>query len=381
MNDEAKAGAVGEVPARARAGREVFLDTLRGLLLVLMLLEHAPGPLHAWTLHWFGFLSEAEGFVFLSGCVAGWVYTRTLRERGVGALWRRAGRRAVTIYVWHLAAFVAVWGLLHYLDPHVARLGWGAWEPILGADWPAAAGWGLALFYQPTMMDILPMYFVLLLFLPALLMVAEEKGGGWVLLGSLVLWLAAQAGCRASLADYLPDGRGTFPGNFDVWAWQLLFVAGVVVGHRFAASAGPPRKRRTWVLGPALFVLGGLFAVRHSDWGGGVAVELPEALISKPHLGPMRLLNFLALAGLVYAGYPVLRTRCGNRALALLGRQSLVVFAFHLPLIFSLHLAQRYGWLPGPARQCGVVALAAATLWLPAWGAELGGRWRRRGAG
>ena len=73
MNDEAKAGAVGEVPARARAGREVFLDTLRGLLLVLMLLEHAPGPLHAWTLHWFGFLSEAEGFVFLSGCVAGWV--------------------------------------------------------------------------------------------------------------------------------------------------------------------------------------------------------------------------------------------------------------------------------------------------------------------
>ncbi|RJS93382.1 OpgC domain-containing protein [Salinisphaera sp. Q1T1-3] len=52
--------------ARGRAIHDQRVDTLRGLMLVIMTIDHL-GPLSRFTMEPFGFVSAAWGFVFLSG--------------------------------------------------------------------------------------------------------------------------------------------------------------------------------------------------------------------------------------------------------------------------------------------------------------------------
>ena len=47
--------------------RRAELDALRGLLLVLMTITHLPTRYSVYSSQIFGFVSAAEGFVFLSG--------------------------------------------------------------------------------------------------------------------------------------------------------------------------------------------------------------------------------------------------------------------------------------------------------------------------
>jgi hypothetical protein len=52
--------------------RDSRLDMLRGLCLVLMTVDHLPiNPLFRFTNQTLGFVSAAEGFVFISGVVSG----------------------------------------------------------------------------------------------------------------------------------------------------------------------------------------------------------------------------------------------------------------------------------------------------------------------
>ena len=57
--------------------RDLRIDTLRGLMLVIMMVTHIRwfAIPTAWTTYQpIGFVTAAEGFVFLSGLVAGIVY-------------------------------------------------------------------------------------------------------------------------------------------------------------------------------------------------------------------------------------------------------------------------------------------------------------------
>ena len=69
-------------PATGTKGRFAYLDVLRGALLVVMAINHVPSDLHVLTDHFFGYMSAAEGFVFLAGLMAGLVYTRMLLRSG-----------------------------------------------------------------------------------------------------------------------------------------------------------------------------------------------------------------------------------------------------------------------------------------------------------
>jgi hypothetical protein len=83
--------------------RSVLIDFLRGLCLVLMTVDHLPVSLAKFTWQTFGFISAAEGFVFLSGLVAGLVYGRVAITKGVAAVRQRALRRALTLYLTNAA--------------------------------------------------------------------------------------------------------------------------------------------------------------------------------------------------------------------------------------------------------------------------------------
>ena len=84
------------------------LDALRGLFLVIMAGVHVPSPLSHVLQEPFGFTSAAEGFIFLSACLAGLVYGKTYLKGGWAEMSRRVWNRAKLVYIVHLAVLLPV---------------------------------------------------------------------------------------------------------------------------------------------------------------------------------------------------------------------------------------------------------------------------------
>ena len=93
---------------RAQSERFIHVDALRGMLLIMMAVNHIPSDLQIVTNHVFGFVSAAEGFVFLSGLMSGLVYARRYYKAGAAAVKESAVSRAKGIYVFHVITFLLV---------------------------------------------------------------------------------------------------------------------------------------------------------------------------------------------------------------------------------------------------------------------------------
>src|SRR5262249_49152159 len=90
----------------AASGRDSRVDALRGLMLVVMTLDHLPAhPLLRLTKQSLGFVSAAEGFVFLSDMVSAWTYGKVFFRQGAAALRRRAWSRARDLYITHVLIY------------------------------------------------------------------------------------------------------------------------------------------------------------------------------------------------------------------------------------------------------------------------------------
>jgi hypothetical protein len=354
--------------ARSSAVRDPRIDTLRGLFLVLMMVDHLPShPLLRFTVQSFGFVSAAEGFVFVSGLVSAWVYGRILVKDGEAALRRRAWHRARDIYLTHLVLYTLV--LLGGL--------WGGRQ--IASQFPDFwTGWwhGALLIYQPPLFGILPMYIVFLLLTPFLL--AQMARGRTLLIGSasLVLWLAAQWGI-GSPAHNPPWLQLGF---FNILAWQLLFVAGAYFGYRKAAGRGSPIPASRLLLVFSLVLAAMLFLVRHKLLFAGNLnlVDTPTALSAGRSINhPLRLINFAAFAYILwYLPRSIdkkLHGLSAFRFLRYLGGHSLQVFAWSILVAYT---ASSFGvsWASlSPAWRALLAVTAALSLAIPAWLHE---RWR-----
>jgi hypothetical protein len=189
----------------ARVGsRDIRLDALRGLLLILMVINHSSTVVDGLTFQQLGYLSEAEGFVFLSGFVAGLTYSRMSVQQPAYCLWRRALLRARTIYLFHLVAFLACFLFLRGFA--VGDAYWESWNPALQANFLPAILSGVVLLFQPRYMDILPMYCLFILATPAVVLLLKEKKWRRILGASLITWMLAQFGLRTQLLSLLPEG-------------------------------------------------------------------------------------------------------------------------------------------------------------------------------
>jgi hypothetical protein len=81
------------------------LDALRGLMLTLMTLSHLPTQAQVLTNQQLGFVSEAEGFVFLSAFLMGRIIGRIANESGFKMVIRRLWTRALRLHGYHLFLF------------------------------------------------------------------------------------------------------------------------------------------------------------------------------------------------------------------------------------------------------------------------------------
>ncbi len=319
--------------------RRPELDALRGLMLVLITVTHVPSIYGYWLSQPFGFVSAAEGFVFLSAYLVGAVYTRSAIEHGVNAmrarLWRRAG------LVWLCQA-----GMLLFLFTMIAQIGLRTDRKSITnlisfylAE-PVDALWsGLVLIYNPPLLDILPMYVLFMLASPLALTIGLRRRG-WLLVVvvSLALWLLAQFGL--SQATYNTVVRAIDlkvplheTGAFELVAWQFVWILGLWMGSRHEAI--PDRYGFPgWLVGFSL-----VFAVTCLVWRHAVGqtpfgphLEL-NLLFDKWRLGPLRLLDFFALLVVVARFGPYVAARWRFPRLETLGRASLPVFCAHIVIV------------------------------------------------
>ena len=314
---------------RFSAARDYRVDTLRGLLLVIMTIDHvAPPWITRYSSETLGFVSAMEGFFILAGYAYVLAYRRYLDQPGM--LWRKSLRRGLVIYGYHLSALATAFG--------VALLGVGddgAWAER-AADarafgW-ALIGWAAVLIYRPQYFDVLPVYVLLLLLAPALLQGLNRSVSAiWLALGSVLVWLLGQYWDPLSaLAIAVSPIPAVWP---NLLTWQLLFVLGMCLAVLPPQSALAEWSRRRGVVAASFGLAVLCFAARHH------VLELPPAILalfSKANLAPLRVFNVLLLVqlGARLMAWVPLQARVAW--LALLGRHSLEVFSFHILLAYAV---------------------------------------------
>lgn len=347
--------------------RDPRLDAFRGALLILMLFDHCPTFLRNCKVDYLGYFSVAEGFVYLSGFAVGITQSRLVAARSASEIHSKAMARAFTIYRYHILTFLILYCFLKCFGFEQTQDRWKSWIPVLQENSIVAILSTAALLCQPTHMDVLPMFF--LFQLPVCFLVDwMRKGKGQLVLAmSLALWASAQFGLSRNLLSLFPDWLPVCPGAFDLLAWQVLFIGGLFSGQSEFAWAEMSARLRTFALAGGGTVAVLLFALRHS-WLASPAILFEiKTLTSKVNLGPLRLLNCVALLLILPCVYHRFTNPPLLSCLGYLGRRSLQVYSVHLLVIFLMHrfMLQSPNW--PVLSQILVMAVAIAFLYLAAW--------------
>jgi hypothetical protein len=292
-----------QIPRHPAHGRDVRIDFFRGLALFAIFIDHVPGDyLSHFTFQAWAFSDAAEVFVFLAGYSAALVYGRIMDSQGFTSALARISKRVWQLYTAHLILFLLFTSetsfSLVYFKTRVFADEFRLYDFM--TDPAHFLLQVLVLRFQPTFMDILPLYIVLLLLFPLVLLGMRKSLCGTVACSAAV-YLLVQA-FDIGMPAY-PVGQVWF---FDPLAWQFLFVLGAATsafGRTYSATPFVRRVSRGCFLA-ALLVVGACVAAH--DWEiSGFAHYLPDPIVktlgssNKTMLAPLRLLNFLALAVVV----------------------------------------------------------------------------------
>ena len=335
----------------SNSSRDLRVDFFRGLVLIIIFVTHTNPNIFKKVLPTaFGFSDAAEGFVFLSGYVAGLAYLKVLRANGFQALQLRIMKRCGTIYLAHICTqFVCIALAL--------ECGLRLSDPMLNAglleSQPSEAIRRMAsLSYFAWTFDVLPLYLVILPFLPGMLWIGTRLGFRWVFTVSFILYLTVQAFPDSII---LPSIWGA-TWYFIPFAWQFLFFVGTCLAVRPDLLPDSVRESRR-ILAVAIAFLVFAAAVKiayaavvrpdffHNLWaivGGETHLALTNLRgqsiqgTLKQHLGPLRILYFLTLAYVCsrlvsvewcssrWRAYVV---RCGQHSLEVFCLGTVVVYA------------------------------------------------------
>jgi hypothetical protein len=314
--------------------RYIELDILRGGLLLMMVVNHAPSPLRLFTDQPFGFFSTAEAFVFVSAFLAGLLFQRRTEKLGFEAARAATVSRAFRIYRAHLVTLLFTFvvggvflaelpGIQNLLDQYFKNPG----AAMLAAT---------ALVFQPPLMDILPMYVLFSLLTPCVFWAASRWGWKKVLFGSVGLWIVSQFRVREMLLASFKDASYLNPGPFDLLSWQLLWVGGLVFGKCVQEERPIPqfsiRTENMFLLLAIVFL-----ALRWYT----IAMQIDPGkqfwVFDKWHLGPLRVMNFFVTTWVIAKLLPALqRWEIPLRPFSVVGRNMLPVFCCQICLSLLL---------------------------------------------
>jgi len=357
-----------EGPGLPSLQRDLRLDFFRGLALILIFIDHIQeNVLSYFTLQAFQFYDAAEVFIFISGYTAALVYGRTLALQGAFYTTAQILRRAWQLYVAHIFLFMIFIAEVSYTvttfnnpmyndemrvadfleEPHVA---------IVKA---------LLLEFQPTFLDILPLYIVLLVIFPVILLGLRLQLL-LVLITSFLVYAAVQA-ADVSVPAY-PEGHVWY---FNPLAWQFLFTAGAALGFGTVPTRRWPCPAGVLLL-IAIVIAAAGFVIKlswtiHGLWDPFPGILLKELWpVNKSNLSPIRLVPFFAMVVVVSALVPLdaifLRSPAA-KPLILCGQQSLEIFCLGILLsAFGHFLLSEYDSAIATQLAVNVVGVLALCL-------------------
>jgi hypothetical protein len=374
MNRASSGRRTADGSAPSSTTRDLRIDFFRGLALWMIFADHISGNFwRGFTYRNLGLSDAAEIFIFLSGLACAIAYGGVLRRDGWAAAEARTLRRALRIYAGYVAASAAFFAIALASTPLLPADGITILDlPPLLRDPRGAALAALDFRFTPYTLMVLPVYIVLVpLAVPVL--VALRRRPLPILAASLALWLATQAVPSFNLPSLLEGG--VWPMN--PFAWQLLFVIGLVVGWRFYHSGDVfvASRRLFWIA--AVAVASGFgFRVLHAasfhlGWHAPVLGDLYDAALgdtAKTNLQALRLLHFLAVAYLVAAFVAPREAAFAGawaRPLVVCGQHSLEVFC--ISVVLNL-LASVWMMVAAPPKllQLALTLVGCLTLWLSA---------------
>ncbi len=295
---------------RAPKNREEYIDAFRGLMALVMVqghlfdtlltAGHRSDPLYQWEQIFHG--STAPGFLFASGFVAGLPRAPLSLKASV----RRTRRLLFVLgvgYALHLPYF-------------------SLWKTALQAT-PAE----LAAFLACDALQVIAVsqLFVMLIqsLWPRRWAAASAVAAAVMLAVSPEIWASGlSARLPLWLGQYLDANRGS---TFPVFPYAAFVLAGTVAGTTLGRAQPEVRHRRIVSVGLALLAVGALISWLFRDqlgfWGAAPGYVLLR-------LGALVLLLRLAEIG-ARRGFP------GTHVLALLGRETLLVYVLHLMLLYG----------------------------------------------
>jgi hypothetical protein len=319
--------------------RELRIDLFRGLALWLIFIDHMSPHLLSWfTIRNYGFSDAAEIFIFISGYTAAFVYGRAMLESGFLVATARIMRRAWQIYVAHVFLFTVFIAEISFIaadfnNPLYSQE-MGVTDFLKHPD--TAFIQALLLRYRPLNMDVLPLYIVLMFFLPLIL---------WLMKWRADLTLALSVALYVLTWKYdlyltaYPNGFWAF----NPFAWQLLFVFGAwcALGGALRMSRFLSSPITLWI---SIAYLLAAFFVTLTWYLPQLDHVLPRRAeqwiypIDKTDLDVLRFAHFLALAAItvrfVPQGSPGLKSPW-LRPLILCGQHSLEIFCLGVFLAFA----------------------------------------------
>jgi len=365
--------------------REISLDSLRGLALVLLAINHLNSHLVIVAYQPIGFISGLELLVFVSGLVTGIIYNPASLQKRQMSMWQRALFRAKDIYLMHMAVVILLVIIALPFYDFLAQ--YFPWTTLLYHDaWTRIALSG-SLLNQPAFLGVLPMYLIFMFLIPFVMQQLEQGRVILVLLLSGSVWMVTQLGVTIDglLSALLPDSIPVHTAAFDILSWQFLFILGISVGfwrrtHQ-TESCIPPRNSLLLIclgLSAIFFIIyHGHRIVEHEKLGHYVPPLIAQIdqwitqLIDwdfwteRHNLAPLRLLNFIVAAYVI--------AKLNNRFpelfnwswLAWLGQHALQVYAFHQLVVFAAAPLQihKMSFLSDTL----ITITLLATLSIPAW--------------
>ncbi len=329
--------------------RRPELDALRGLFLVWMTLTHLPTRFSDFVNQPIGFVSSAEGFVFLSALLVSRVYMRQALEDET-ALRNKLWRRSMRIYAYHLLMLALAFTVAaaYAVTTHRAAL-YNLLDFYIAHPFVAIVG-SVLLLYCPPLLDILPMYVVFLFFTPLVLSSAARRGWGRILAVSGVFWLFAQFGLRDIVHNiivhvtHLPIPLQE-TGAFNLFAWQAIWITGLWLGAKSAEDDVPLRRIPGYVVAASALVCLFFIGVRHEWLGPHLTQQALGMKLDKWQIGPLRVVNLVTFTIVFYWMRKYVLRFVAVEPLLTLGKASLHVFCAHVFFVF-VGLALLYNQVP-----------------------------------
>ncbi len=318
--------------------RRPELDALRGLFLVWMTLTHLPTRLSDLVNSPLGFVSSAEGFVFVSALLVGRLYIREmLADASVVRV--RLWKRSLQIYGYHLLMLALAFTVAAGFAVHTHKAAISNLLNFYLAHPLVAVVGSVLLIYCPPLLDILPMYVTFLFFTPMILSAAVRFGWRKILLASGCVWILAQFGVRdyvhgwiVSLTHLKIPLQET--GAFNLFAWQAVWTAGLWLGARSAMHAATFRRIPGWLTAVSCAALVFFIGVRWNWWGPYLTQHNFGIWLDKWQIGSLRMLNLISFSIVAYWLRNHLAPLFSIKPFLTLGKASLRVFCAHVVFVF-----------------------------------------------